>query len=102
MKKLFFLLLFFIFLSSCGSLKEAGQVMRNEKIKTTDEFLVEKRNPLVLPPNYEKIPKPGSIEETKQNEEEKIKTILKGPKKEQITSSNSSSTENSILKKIRK
>ena len=30
--------------------------------------------------------KPGSIEETKQNEEEKIKTILKGPKKEQITS----------------
>ena len=43
------------------SFKEAGKMLRNEKIITTDEFLVEKKQPLVLPPNYEKIPEPGSI-----------------------------------------
>ena len=28
-----------ILLNSCGSLGEAGKILRNEKIKTTDEFL---------------------------------------------------------------
>lgn len=101
MKKINFLLIFFIFLYSCGGLKEAGKVIRNEKIKTTDEFLVKKRNPLVLPPNYEEIPRPGSIKETKQNEEDKLKKILKAPDKNKTSSGKSSSTENSILKKIR-
>ena len=101
MKKINILLLFFIFLYSCGSLKEAGKVMRNEKVKTTDEFLVKKRNPLVLPPNYEEIPKPGSLIENKQNEEDKLKKILKAPEKNKTSSGKSSSTENSILKKIR-
>ena len=32
-----------ILLNSCGSLGEAGKILRNEKIKTTDEFLVKKR-----------------------------------------------------------
>ena len=100
MKKINILILFFIFLYSCGGLKEAGKVIRNEKVKTTDEFLVKKRNPLVLPPNYEEIPKPGSIKESKQNEEDKLKKILKAPEKKKIPSGNSSSTENSILKKI--
>ncbi len=58
------LITFFLFVS-CGGLKEAGSVLRNEKIKNTDEFLVKKRNPLVLPPNYEKIPEPGSIRKKK-------------------------------------
>lgn len=101
MKKINFLLIFFIFLYSCGSLKEAGKVIRNEKIKTTDEFLVKKRNPLVLPPNHEEIPRPGSIKENKQNEEDKLKKILKAPDKKKTSSGKSSSTENSILKKIR-
>ena len=100
MKKINILILFFIFLYSCGGLKEAGKVIRNEKVKTTDEFLVKKRNPLVLPPNYEEIPKPGSIKESKQNEEDKLKKILKAPEKKKIPSGKSSSTENSILKKI--
>ena len=45
--------------------KEAGKVLRNEKIKTTDEFLVKKKEPLVLPPDYEKIPEPGSAKKKK-------------------------------------
>ena len=59
MKKINKLLLyiFFVFLlNSCGSMSEAGKVLRNEKVKTTDEFLVKKRQPLVLPPDYDTLP----------------------------------------------
>ena len=61
----------FAFLNGCTSLKEAGKVLRNEKTNSTDEFLVKKRNPLVLPPNFEDVPKPGSINKKSQNEKEK-------------------------------
>ena len=73
MKNIIFLLISLFLLASCSSLKEAGKVMRNEKVSTTDEFLVKKRNPLVLPPNYEEIPEPGSISQKKEESEDKIK-----------------------------
>ena len=41
--------------------------MRNEKVTSTDEFLV-KKNPLVLPPDFEKIPEPGTIKDNKKSE----------------------------------
>lgn len=94
------LLIAFIFLISCGGLKEAGKVLRNEKITNTDEFLVKKRNPLVLPPNYEEIPTPESLKEKNENKEEKIKQILKSPRIENPTKK-SSSVEDTILDKIR-
>ena len=95
------LITFFLFVS-CGGLKEAGSVLRNEKIKTTDEFLVKKRNPLVLPPNFEEIPEPGSISKKNENEDEKIKKIIKAPKTNSSLKSKSSSLEESILNRIRK
>ena len=95
-----FIILSFI-LSSCGSLKEAGKMLRNEKIKTTDEFLVEKKQPLVLPPNYEEIPEPGSGKVKQVNDEDKIKRLLK-VSQEEVIKNKSSSTEDLILKKIRK
>ena len=102
MKKLSFLSIITILLTSCGSINDAGKVLRNEKIKTTDEFLVKKRNPLVLPPNYEESPKPGTKLIKKKTEEETIKKILKAPKTENILQNKSSSVEDSILNRIRK
>ena len=97
------LLIISIFLlASCGGLSDAGKVLRNEKVRGTDEFLVKKKNPLILHPNYEKIPEPGSISEKKENEEDKIKKILKAPKTDTNSKNKSSSTEESILKSIRK
>ena len=101
MKKINFLLIILITLVSCGSVEEAGKVLRNEKIKTTDEFLVKKRKPLVLPPDYNEIPEPGTKTENKINENEKIKKMLKSNEKNNIKN-DSSSTEQSILNKIRK
>ena len=102
MKKLNLLLILFLILISCGSLSEAKKVIKNEKVITTDEFLVKKRNPLVIPPNFEEVPKPGSEPKKIINEGEKIKRILNAPKEENNSTSKSSSVENSILKRIRK
>lgn len=101
-KNLKFLLILIFVLNSCSGFKEAGKVLRNEKIRTTDEFLVEKRNPLVLPPNYKELPVPGSNLEKKENQEEKIKKILRAPQTDQTQKNVESSIEESILNRIRK
>ena len=59
--KIIYFTFFLLLLYSCTSVQEAGKVLRNEKVKTTDEFLVEKRDPLVLPPDYKEIPEPDSM-----------------------------------------
>jgi len=102
MKNIIFLLISLFLLASCSSLKEAGKVMRNEKVSTTDEFLVKKRNPLVLPPNYDEIPEPGSISQKKEESEDKIKKILNASKSKETSSKKHSSVEDSILNRIRK
>ena len=44
MKHINFLLIFSFFLVSCSGLRDAGKVLRNEKVRTTDEFLVKKKS----------------------------------------------------------
>ena len=57
------------FLHSCGSLSDASKVLKNEKIKNTDEFLVKKRDELSLPPDFRTMPTPNSI--TKKNKKKR-------------------------------
>ena len=77
MKLITFIIFLAFILSACGSVKEAGKVLRNEKVKNTDEFLVKKKQPLILPPDYEKIPEPGSANKVEKDDKDKIKKILK-------------------------
>ena len=101
MKKII-LLSVIITLVACGSLKEAGKVMRNEKTNSTDEFLVKKRKPLILPPDYNELPKPGTNNSINQTDDEKkIKQILKVPD-EKKSKGTYSSLEKSIIDRIRK
>ena len=69
--KILSILLFCIsfLLGSCQSIKDGLSGKKNEN---SDEFLVQKKNPLVLPPNYMKLPKPKSevLEDTAFNIEE--------------------------------
>jgi len=101
-KILLFIALFF--LTSCGALSDAGKVLRNEKKDTTDEFLVKKREPLVLPPDYDKIPAPNSKsdKDIQNSNENKIKKILENKEDKNSVGKKSSSTEESILKQIKK
>ena len=94
------LLIFLFLLSSCGGFSEAGKVLRNEKITNTDEFLIKKREPLSLPPDFDKLPEPGSIKNANKKDK-KISEIINI--EEESSSSNKSTTvEESILEKIRK
>ena len=76
-----------------------------KKKNTSDEFLVEKKSPLVLPPDYGKLPLPSEIENKnikKENNEMKV-TFGKDELKinETIKNSNPTPLEKSILKKIK-
>jgi hypothetical protein len=102
MKKSFFLIIILLTLVSCSGLKNAQKILRNEKVNSTDEFLVEKKRPLILPPDYNKIPEPGSKSESNDDENRNIKKILKAPKEETKVKKNATSTESSILNRIRK
>ena len=82
-------------MSSCGSLEDAGKAMRNEKIRTTDEFLIEKRGPLSLPPKMDELPKPKTSSNNKNNDENILRT-------EDKKSGEKSKIENILLEEIRK
>ena len=82
MKNISLLLITSLILFSCNS--NVGKILRNEKISSTDEFLVKKKEPLILPPDYTKIPEPGSLNKEKKTTKnnDKIKKILRTQKNE--------------------
>ena len=102
--KILFLLLISISLVSCGSFGDAKKVLKNEKIRNTDELLVKKKEPLELPPDFSDIPKPDTLKKdvSKNTEDQKIRKMLNAANKEQENEKKFSTTENSILNKIRK
>ncbi len=106
MKKisLFFYFIFLIgILSSCSGMSEAGKILRNEKVKTTDEFLVKKREPLTEPPDKDKLPYPKPSSKKEGEETNKIKKILKAEEgKTNSGSSKSSSAEELIINQIKR
>ncbi len=65
---LFFAVATFI-LSGCQSLKEN---LSMKKKSNTNEFLIEKKDPLVLPPNYEKLPIPQDQANIEKSVDKKI------------------------------
>ena len=99
------LLFFLLFLYSCGSVGEALQ--GKKRSDQGDEFLIDKKNPLTMPPDFDKLPIPGeaSIKSTKDivSDQSKIENLLKNSEILNDTSSSEQSTsiESSILKKIK-
>ena len=98
------LLLLLLFLYSCGSVGEALQ--GKKRSDQGDEFLIDKKNPLSMPPDFDKLPKPGeaNVKSTKdiENDQSNIKNLLKNTVDENVSNSDeSTSIESSILKKIK-
>ena len=100
-KKIFFIIALF-FLSSCQNVKDA---LTGKKYENSDEFLVIKKNPLVLPPNFNDLPTPKDVADVTQieNIENEIEDLLSSIKddEEVLESSSSSDTENFVLEKIK-
>ena len=97
--------LILIFLLSCSSVKDG---FSNQKKSNSDEFLVEKKSPLIMPPDYKELPLPKT--ETEQNNnnngEEIIKSLInKQNDNSTVQEKQNSSTqelEKNILNKIKK
>ena len=103
--KYFKLLIFFqliLFLYSCSTVKEG---FTNPKKSSSDEFLVEKKSPLVMPPDYNDLPVPDQNKETAETNENKIKDLVTKNENENGQNNNSVDgnldIEQSILKKIK-
>ena len=99
--KILFCFCLILFVQSCGAVKEG---FSNQKKNNTDEFLVEKKAPLVMPPNYEELPIPKP--ENQQNEEksDNIKKLISNENtntNKSISSDNNNSLEKNILEKIK-
>ena len=69
-----------------------------EKKKSTDEFLKQKKNPLILPPEYKDLPLPEDASSVSEEISVFEKTLGMSIEEE---SSSSGSVEDSILEKIR-
>ena len=89
--------------TSCQSVKNALSGVREEN---SDEFLIQKKNPLVLPPDFTDLPDPfeESTEVTEVQIEEDIEKLLGAENSAENTNntSNSSSIESFVLKKIKR
>ncbi|MBA1339898.1 MAG: Protein of unknown function (DUF3035) [Pelagibacterales bacterium] len=91
-----------LFLISCQSVKDG---LTGQKKSNSDEFLVQKKNPLVQPPNYGELPTPTDKkvynEESIDNEIEKLLGVYSEDEDQSNENNNSNdSIETSILKKI--
>ena len=91
-----------IFVYSCSGAKDALQ--GKKRSEQSDEFLVEKKNPLELPPDFGDLPVPmeqGEEENIQANNEQDIKNILKiDTNEENSQETNNQSLEQLILEKI--
>ena len=96
------LLSFIYILTSCGTLKEG---FKNQKKDSSDEFLVEKKSPLIMPPDYNDLPVPNSESNQESSEENSIKNLVTNEEKTTNTlngkSSESTGLEESLLEKIK-
>ena len=95
-------LLIFLVTSCADTWGNVKRGLTGAKQKTTDEFLVKKKDPLILPPDFESLPSPSDEEEAIEEMSSFEKTIKQVSETEIVTSSEGSSAEDSILKQIKK
>ena len=101
MKKIkVFLSLYLILLlfNSCGTIKKGFE---NPKKNSSDEFLVEKKSPLVMPPNFNELPIPKNQNDNVDNKDNNIKNLIGKQKTDDNSNVSNPDLEGSILGKIK-
>ena len=101
MKKVIVIFICLFFLESCANVREGFTLKKKSPV---DEFLVEKKSPLVLPPNFGELPVPHNQVKNSNTKNEEVKDLIS---KESENSSSTvekttkpTSIEKSILEKI--
>ena len=95
---LFILGIALIILSGCNTVKKGFQ---NPKKNSSDEFLVEKKSPLVMPPEFNELPIPNKNENTNQKQKNNIKNLITDNNGNTDQEISNSDLEGSILSKIK-
>ena len=90
---IFIILIVSSFLFSCGGFK------LKKKADSGEEFLIEKKDPLILPPDFSKLPKPNEQPE-KVDEEVNIKSVFDGEHSSTEEDNNQNSSKSNIKKSI--
>ena len=95
---LFLAVVFFTF-QSCQTVKEG---FTSQKKKSTDEFLVEKKSPLVMPPEFNELPVPKTSDNIVENEiENDIEKLISNNNSPKVSQPQDKNFENLIIEKIK-
>ena len=100
------IIIFFLITACASSWEDVKKGLGGEKRTSTDEFLVRKKEPLVMPPKWKNLPEPGGEMKSDDavREATDIEELLKlGKNKESSTSyeQGKGNLEESILRKIK-
>ena len=89
-----------ILISSCGSVQKAFDPQNKN---TSEEFLVEKKSPLSIPPSFEELPVPSNEKVNKESKINNIETLIseKSNNEKLETVESDKDFEQSILDKIK-
>ena len=94
-----FLTIAFLTFQSCQTVKEG---FTSQKKKSTDEFLVEKKSPLVMPPEFNELPLPKTSENIEENvSENNIEKLISNNNSPESSEVQDKNFENSIIEKIK-
>jgi hypothetical protein len=100
--KILVLLNLILFIYSCGAAREG---FTNQKKENKDEFLVEKKSPLMMPPDYDELPLPNSEVGDTQNSETNVKKLIVNNENDNSKSLNQDGSnkkiEESLIEKIK-
>ena len=95
---LFLVIVIFTF-QSCQTVKGG---FTSQKKKSTDEFLVEKKSPLVMPPEFNELPLPKTSENIEEDESENnIEKLISNNNSPESSRAQDKNFENSIIEKIK-
>ncbi len=100
MKKINKILAFLIisfFLSACNAVKEG---FSSQKKTSSDEFFVEKKAPLVMPPNYGEMPTPNKNIDNEEKKNENIKKLISQEDSKNTETDEMSEISNSLEKNV--
>jgi hypothetical protein len=96
-KKITYILLFIFLVSCAGTFDSVKRGLTGAKKSSADEFLVKKKDPLILPPDFENLPTPEEASVLLEESSIFENTLEDDGKAD---SPESKSVESSILKKI--
>ena len=105
MEKIFkisiYLSVILIGMSSCQGLKDGLE--GNKKSKSSEEFLINKKSPLVMPPDYSKLPLPenNSNQNEKSQDFDLKKVLEKNSNNQKNKTQTNKSFQKSIIEKIK-